>query len=239
MGRSFRLSLSAGLSLYNGKPAVQIIIRDITERKNREKEQEKFNRTLQALTKSNQAMMRATDEYGYMKEVCKIIVEDCGYTMVWVGFAQDDEGKTVRPVAYSGFEEGYIDALKITWADTERGRGPTGTAIRTGKPTACRNMLTDPHFQPWRKEAIKRGYASSIVLPLMSDGKAFGALTIYSKEPDPFAEDEVKLLAELANDLSYGIMAIRMREARVKAEEELRAERDFTTAVLDTPELLW
>jgi len=75
------------------------------------------------------------------------------------------------------FEEGYIDTLKITWADTERGHGPTGTAIRTGKPTPCRNMLTDPRFEPWRKEAIKRGYASSIVLPLMAGGKAFGALT--------------------------------------------------------------
>jgi putative methionine-R-sulfoxide reductase with GAF domain len=76
----------------------------------------------------------------------------------------------------------------------ERGRGPTGTAIRTGKVSMCRNMLTDPHFAPWREQAIKRGYASSIVLPLMADGKAFGAINIYSREPDPFTEDEVKFL---------------------------------------------
>jgi PAS domain S-box-containing protein len=168
-------------------------------------------------------MMRATDEYGYMKEVCKIVVDDCGYSMVWIGLAQDDEGKTVNPVAYSGFDEGYIDTLKITWADTERGRGPTGMAIRTGKPTTCKNMLTDPRFEPWRKEAIKRGYASSIVLPMVAGSKSFGALTIYSKEPDPFSEDEVKLLAELANDLSYGITAIRWREALRESEERFHA----------------
>jgi PAS domain S-box-containing protein len=195
--------------------------RNVTERKVREKEQERFNRTLQALNKSNEAMMRAMDENEYMEEVCKIIVEDCGHKMVWIGFAQEDEGKTVRPVAYNGFEEGYLDALKITWADAERGRGPTGTAIRTIKPSSCRNMLTDPHFKPWREEAIKRGYASSISLPLVDGNKAFGALTIYSKEPDPFTEDEVNLLTELANDLSYGIMAIRIRAARMKAEEAL------------------
>jgi PAS domain S-box-containing protein len=198
-------------------------IQDISERKRRENELEKINRTLQALTKSSQVMMRATDEHAYMKDICKIIVEDCGYTMVWIGFAEDDEGKTVRPVAYNGFDEGYIEALKITWADTERGRGPTGTAIRTGKPATCRDMLTDPRFEPWRKEAIKRGYASSIVLPLMAGGKAFGALTIYSKEPDSFAEYEEKLLAELANDLSYGITAIRLREALRESEERLHA----------------
>jgi PAS domain S-box-containing protein len=202
---------------------VAICFTDISERKNREKERERYNRTLRAINKSNQAMMYAADECRYMEEVCKIVVEDCGYTMVWIGFAEDDEGKTVRPVAYSGFEEGYIDTLKITWADTERGHGPTGTAIRTGKPTTCRNMLTDPRFEPWRKEAIKRGYASSIVLPLMAGGKAFGALTIYSKEPDPFSEDEVKLLAELANDLSYSITAIRWREALRESEERFHA----------------
>ena len=222
-GKVIPVESVGGAVTYNGKSAVEIIIRDVTERKNREKGQENFNRTLRAINRSNQAMMRATDEFGYMKEVCKIVVDDCGYSMVWIGLAQDDEGKTVTPVAYSGFDEGYIGTLKITWADTERGHGPTGTAIRTGKPTKCKNMLTDPKFEPWRKEAIKRGYASSIVLPMVAGSKSFGALTIYSKEPDPFSEDEVKLLAELANDLSYGITAIRWREALRESEERFHA----------------
>jgi len=222
-GRVIEVESVGGAISYNGKPAVQVMIRDITERKSREKEREKNNRTLRALSKSNQAMMRAEDEYKYMEEVCKIIVKDCGHAMVWVGYAEDDESKTVRPVAYNGFEEGYINAMMITWADTERGHGPTGTAIRTGKPTTCRNMRTDPLFMPWREEAIKRGYASSIVLPLMTRGRTFGALNIYSKEPDPFTEDEENLLTELANDLSYGITAIRWREALRKSEERFLA----------------
>ena len=103
-------------------------------------------------------------------------------------------------MAYAGFDSGYIESLKITWEDTLRGRGPTGTAIRTGKTQVCRNLLTDPNFAPWRKQATERGYKSSIVLPLMSQGKAFGAINIYSPEVDPFSEDEVKLLSELASD---------------------------------------
>jgi len=202
------------------------LAQDITERKKREEELRRLNRTLRAHSHSDQALMRATIEADYMQDVCRIIVEDCGHAMVWIGLAEDDEGKTVRPVAYAGFEEGYLDTLHITWADTERGRGPTGTAIRTGKPSFCRNMLTDPKFSHWRAEALKRGYASSLVLPLLDEGRAFGALNIYFREPDPFSEDEVTLLSGLADDLAYGIRTIRLRTAHARAEQALRQSEE-------------
>lgn len=207
---------------FQGKPSVQIIIRDITERKKREFELLKLNQTLRALDKSSQAMVRAKDEISYLEEVCKIIINDCFYSMVWIGYAQEDELKTVRPMAYAGFEKGYLETLGLTWSDTERGKGPTGTCIRTGKMYMCRNMLTDPNFAPWRDQALKRGYASSIALPMSMNGKTFGALTIYSREPDPFTSDEAELLNEIANDLAYGITAIRWRIAQQEAEEQLQ-----------------
>ena len=206
---------------------------DITERKKREEELHRLNLTLKAKSHSDQAMMRATDESEYMDEVCKIVVEDCGYAMVWIGFAEKDEARTVRPVASAGFEEGYLETLNITWADTERGRGPTGTAIRTGKFSMCKNMLTDSRFAPWREEALKRGYASSLVLPLMADGKAFGAITIYSRESDSFSEDEVKLLSELSDDLAYGIAAIRLRATHAKATAEAEEGKRILDALME------
>jgi PAS domain S-box-containing protein len=183
---------------------------------------QKLNRTLKALSDSSKSMLRATSEKMYLDEVCKDVVANCGHAMVWVGFAEEDEDWSVRPVAYAGFEEGYLESLHITWADCERGRGPTGTAIRTGKPCACSNMLTDPAFAPWREEAIKRGYASSLVLPLMSGGKAFGAITIYSRHADPFTEDETRLLVQLADDVGYCIRSLRALAERNRAEEQLR-----------------
>ncbi len=201
---------------------VLAVLHDITESRQKERDLQQLNRTLKALGFSSQAMMRATDEPSYLEEVCRIIVQDCGHAMVWIGYAEEDEGKTIRPAAHSGFEEGYLETLRLTWSDTERGRGPTGTAIRTGKISMCRNMLTDPAFKPWRDEAIKRGYASSIVFPLSDGSRVFGALTIYSKESDPFSEDEVKLLDEIAGDLAYGITSIRLRAAHDQAVEALR-----------------
>src|SRR6266568_1355502 len=200
-------------------------------RRSESEELRRLNRTLRALSSSSQALLHATDEAHYLEEVCRIVVEDCGHAMVWVGFAEDDPDKTVRPVAYAGLDEGYLKGLRVTWSDSERGRGPTGTAIRTGRPSACPRMQTDPRFGPWREEATRRGYASSIVFPLMSEGKAFGAITIYSREPDPFSDEEQRLLAELANVLAYGIVAIRGRAARQGAEEALRRSEALYRAI--------
>jgi signal transduction histidine kinase len=83
-------------------------------------------------------------------------------------------------------------------------------------------MLTDPAFVPWRHEALRRGYASSIALPLKADGKAFGALTIYCTEPDPFSAEEVTLLTDLADDLAYGIHVLRLRDAHDRSVAALR-----------------
>lgn len=218
---NFNTPLGRWYEIYAFSPIKRqfaVLFTDITDRKKHEEELHKLNRTLTAHNKSSHAMMRAQNESEYLQEVCRIIVEDCGHALVWIGYSENDESRSVRPVAYSGFEEGYLETLNVTWSDAERGRGPTGTAIRTGKPRMCRNMLTDPQFEPWRDQALKRGYASSIALPLVAGGKAFGAITIYSRDPDPFTQDEEVLLSGLADDLAYGIMAIRLREERAASE---------------------
>jgi PAS domain S-box-containing protein len=191
------------------------VARNITESKKSEEALNKLNRHLRANSKSNQALMHAKDEATLTQEVCNIIINDCGYVLVWVGMAEHDKNKTVHPVAYAGFDKEYINQLNITWADKPRGRGPTGTAIRTGTPYVCRNMNLDPNFEPWREQATKRKYTASLVLPLAAfEGKTFGALNIYSQEVDPFSDEEIKLLTELANDFAYGIALLRLRKER-------------------------
>jgi len=194
---------------------------DITERKEKEVALRKLNQTLSALGKSSQAMSQPYEESEYLKKVCEIIVEDTDFPMVWVGYAEYDEAKTIRPVASAGFNDNYLESIKLSWDDNEFGCGPTGTAIRTGNIGICNNMLTDPKFEPWREQALKRGYASSIVFPLITGDFTFGALTIYSQKPDSFSDDEIKLLSKLASDLAHGITSIRLLAAHQIAEKAL------------------
>ena len=195
---------------------------EIEERKKIETDLRNSNRALKMLSGCNEVLVRAEQESELLRDICRIITEVGGYRLAWVGFAEHDDEQTVRPVAQAGFDEGYLDRVKIVWADVELGRGPTGKAIRTGKPYIVSDIKTDPDYLPWRDEALRQGYVSTIAFPLMNEGPVFGALTIYAPERDAFHEEEVKILSELASDLSYGILTLRTREERRRAQKEIK-----------------
>ncbi len=196
---------------------------DIEDRKRAEESLHRLNRELRALSECNQTLMRATDEQTLLREICRIVCQEAGYRMAWVAYAGHDEAKSVRPVAWTGAEEEYLKNLGITWADTERGWGPTGTAIRSGKTCCIQDFTTDPRLAPWRENALQRVFRSAIALPLKDEhANAFGSLTIYSAQPDAFTSEEARLLEELAADLAFGIVTLRSRAARERAEQALR-----------------
>ena len=203
------------------------VARDITERKRAEEELKKLNRTLKAMSRSNQAILHATDEQQFLKDVCNIIIDDCGHAMVWIGFAEHDEKKSLRIAAHAGSEDGYLETLRGTWGKGERGQGPAGRSIRSGKPAICHDMLADPAFAPWREEAMKRGFASSIAVPFKMGDKDMGKLSIYSRERHAFSEREVELLTELAADVEFGVQTLRLRAAHARAAGELIRSREM------------
>jgi PAS domain S-box-containing protein len=194
-------------------------IRHAMERQRKKMELIKAKRIIQALSESNHAVIHCKDETELLCAICRIVVEVGGYRMAWVGYAEDDRDRTVRPVANYGYEENYLKAVNITWKDTKRGRGPAGTCIRTGIPSVIRSIgAAQGEFESWRREALNRGYASVICLPLFLDEQRLGTLCIYSSETDAFDTEEVEFLVKLSGNLSYGIGVLRLREARKSAE---------------------
>ncbi len=201
---------------------------DIDERKRAEEALGRLNRELRAISNCNLTLLHATDERSLLEEICRIVCEEAGYRIAWVGYAEHDEAKSVRPVAWAGSEEGYLATAGVTWADTERGRGPTGTAIRSGKTCCIQDFATDPRMAPWRESALPRGFRSGIGLPLKDEhDNTFGSLTIHSSQPNAFTPEEIRLLEELAADLAFGIVTLRSQAARKRAEEALRRSEAY------------
>lgn len=194
----------------------------------------RLNRALQLLSKSNQALVHAQQEGALLDEVCRIVVQVGGYRLAWVGFAEHDASRSVSLIAQFGANDGYLKAAQISWGDNALGQGPTGTAIRLGQPQINRDFATEKKMAPWRVAALAHGFRSSAAFALMVEGRALGALTIYSAAPDAFNEQEVALLGELADDLAFGIHSRRVRQAHDQTLRHLEHVLESTVQAVAT-----
>ncbi|ADH87028.1 HD domain-containing phosphohydrolase [Desulfurivibrio alkaliphilus] len=218
------VSRSFGIRRADGSYRHSIhILEDLTELRRFALELQRLNRSLRTISRGNEALVRVTDELELLNEICQILVETGGYQMAWVGYAEADPAQTVKPMAYAGREDGFLQAVPTTWADEPHGRGPTGAAIVRRQAVASRDLQNDTDFAPWRDEALERGYASVIALPLFDGDELYGALSIYAAEPNAFDTHEVVLLSELADDLAFGIHMLRIRAEREAAVRDLAA----------------
>ncbi len=222
------------------------IYEDITARKQSEVELHNASRALRAIGACNEAMFCSQNEADLLKAVCTLIVDIGEYRMSWIGYAQDDADKSVKPAALHGVEQGYLDDRRFSWDENSPvGRGPTGHAIRTGKPQINQNFLTNPNLAPWREAALQRGYQSSIALPLIDTTGIFGALMIYAVEPEAFSIREVELLEGLAKNLAFGVNTLRTRVERDRITEENQRRmvaqqqslKDFVRVIASTVEM--
>src|SRR5580693_3131791 len=200
------------------------------------RELRRLNRSLHALSACNQALAQAGSEEELLRQICDIIVRVGGYRMGGIAYAEQDEEKTVRPMAHAGQGSGYLEQIQVRWSDTPAGRGPAGTAIRENRICVIADTASDPVFAPWREAALQRGYAAVIALPLRVAGAAFGVLAIYSEQVGAFESSEVELLSEMANNLAFGITAIRSQEEGRRATAALKdAERRYRQLVEQVP----
>lgn len=190
------------------------VMEDVTERERTEQNLQRISRTLATLSAANHALIRANEEVELLEDLCRAAVEQGGYVMAWVGYVQQDAAQSVVPVAHVGFEQGYLETVNITWADSERGRGPVGRAVRHGRTQVVQDIPADPSMSPWREDAVKRGYNACISLPLKIKDQVFGVLSIYAKETSAFIPEEIALLEEMADDMAYGIAGLRTRIER-------------------------
>jgi diguanylate cyclase len=187
---------------------------------------QRSTRALKALSAGNRTLLRATEEMELLQNMCRVAVERAGYRLAIVNYARHDAERSVDSVAYAGHNQGFVEALNLTWADTERGRGSVGAAIRSRQAVIVRSIAKDPRFASWREKALQHDFGSIISLPLWVGGEVIGTLTLLAREEDAFDQHEVELLDEMAADLSFGIDGLRRRQAALIAEQ--RAQRAET-----------
>jgi PAS domain S-box-containing protein len=204
---------------------------------------EAFRGTIRALRVSSagkKAVIRTEDETRLYQVFCAAITGEGGYPLAWIGLREMDSDRSVRVVARSGSGAQYLNSIQVRWREGPLGNGPVGLCIRTGQTTVINDAARDQRFDPWRERAARAGFGSVAALPLWREGELIGALAIYAHEPDAFCTAEIRLLEELATDLSCGLTARAARTARAKAEAAvLTAAAEFRTVFDSTNDAIF
>jgi PAS domain S-box-containing protein len=212
------------------------IITDITERIEAEEKIIKANRLYLFISQINQMIVRASDQEKLFKEACEIAVEVGKFKMAWIGLV-DQESAKVTPIATAGEDDGYLSIIKtISTNNVLEGRGPAGTAIRNNKYVVCNDISSCPLMEPWKEEALKRGFKSVITLPIKRTGKVIGVFTLYATEKEFFDSEEINLLEKATDDVIFALEVFE-KEAQNKIANELifQSEKRYQTLTEVSP----
>lgn len=217
-------------------PTIEREIKDVQVRrahKLAEEENRLLNKLLHTSSEINKMIVRETDKDRLLSEACRILVEEGGFRMAFVGMADFRTGK-VEVAALSGFDDGYLEKAGIRFDDSPRGIGSSGAAIRTGKYVICKDMETDETFALWRDDMRQRGFRSCASFPLRVRGQVIGVMTVYAVTTAVFEEKMITLLEGLAGDIGYALQALDEAEKRMAATVALRDSEERLRTIFES-----
>lgn len=205
---------------------------DITQQKQQAAKITQLSRLSGLLSQINQTIFSTRHRDDLFGAMCSVAVDYGRFRFAWIGLP-DADGSTVRPVAWAGHEDGYLQNAFCASADAPCGRGPTGDSLREGTITICADIASDPRMEPWREAALQRGYRSSAAVPIRHGDQVVGVLNLYAAEPGFFSDDERQLLAELSLDISYALDHLSAEALRQDTQARLaNSEERLRQAVL-------
>jgi PAS domain S-box-containing protein/diguanylate cyclase (GGDEF)-like protein len=194
-----------------GKPLRMIgSMSDISGRKQAEEKIRRLNRLYKVTSSINTLIVRVGEREELVREACRIAVNEGQFQMAWIG--SYTSGRELIPMAWEGKEDGYLQHVRNSLQHDKPGKAsPAIQALQLKRPVIINNISGQPEAE-WKKQALARGYLSAAALPLIVGGDAVAVIGLYSSEADFFDDEEIKLLTELAGDLSFALHNIAQRE---------------------------
>lgn len=195
---------------------------DITERQHAEQRVQYLNRVYAVLSDINQTIVRSPEPQKIFSEACRIAIEKGGFRIAWICLL---EPATHRPqiAAHAGMNGDTMQVLDTLLQDRKSGGCHfTRHALETGEHGICNDIANDPEAATWRAIALERDCHSVASLPLKTSGRVVGAFNLYASEAGFFDAEEMRLLDELATDISFALTIHGRELERQQLEERLR-----------------
>jgi PAS domain S-box-containing protein len=211
--------------------------REVAGRRRSEENLIQSNRLYAVLSHVGEASVRIRDREELFREVCRVAVEDGGFRMCWAGLV--GAAGQVLPAARYGTAEGTLATLRMCVAGDPEEPGPVEDELHEGRHVVANDLATDQRL-PWRDEALRSGYRSAAIFPLMVEGRLFGVFAVYGSVTGLFAGETTRMLDEAAANLSLTLERREQEARRRQAEEALReSEARFRQMAESVEEMFW
>jgi diguanylate cyclase (GGDEF)-like protein len=191
------------------------------EKAKAEKQKDRLTGMFEALSATNEAIMRAKTRAQLFELVCEAAVFGGTFASATIALAEP-AGEFLRIAASKGtnYDRMRSRRFAISAADPE-GRGLTGTSFRTRAPCIMNDFLADERTTPWHALAREDGTRSGASFPLLKNGdSAVGVLLFLSCDEGAFTDDLVELLARLAENVSFALDNFDRVDEKQKTEEQ-------------------
>lgn len=209
-------------NLYSSRNGVSINFKDITEKIKSEAEILKSHRMYEFISKANECILISKTPDHLFRSICEIAVSFEDILFCWIG-VPDKVTDNMIPLSWAGKEDGYLNIIKsISTLDKPEGRGPSGKAFREGRYYYSNDIATDPAMEFWRKEALQRGYHSSIALPIKVDDKVTYLFTLYTSKAYYFTQDQISLLVNITENISFALQAFFLADLKKASDMQFQ-----------------
>ena len=218
---------------------IYLIGKDITIQKKHQEELLKSRRLFKFSTEVNDLILNAKEPLELYNGICEIAVNTGGFEFAFVGL-RDDTNETIVPFRYAGKEQGYLDYFRkhISIKNIPEGNGPSGRTIRDGKLYYCNDIAKDPMMVIWREAALKRGFKSSLTMPVRVDNYTIAQIAIYANKTHFFTNEELELMNRVNENINYAMNNFAIADKHDAIQSQLtklsQAIEQSTTSIMIT-----
>jgi len=238
-------AINNGVDFYiqkGGDPKAQFAelahkLRIAVERRQSGEQIRHLARLYAVLSKTGEASVYLRNMNDLLSEACRIAVFEGGFRLAWVGLFRRNR-QVFEPVAHCSCADPVSGLAPEPGRDLPPEMAPTDVSLKENRYYICADSRTDVLAAPWKDLLTRFGYLSGAAFPLRIGKNLVGVMTFYAAEPQFFSEEEVQLLVELTDNLSFALEMMEQEKKREEVEELLGLTRFAIDCAVDAAYLV-